>query len=234
MANGIIASVQNALEEARAKGFAPVATTPFAELAASLPAADAAAPVAAASLLQVATQGIKVAPDTTVEDILAFRDKNKRSMGRFRGAMADLAGTIATDASGNPAEEARAVIKNRVEPAIGDLTEALDRNRISFAVKILFGAVSASLTSGDPASASLTGGLVASRSLRYAFDRERFVNDHPYGLIYRARQEFPTDADKCEPVITDPAAAIRDRCIRAWQGLFDDFRRMPSKPPGGL
>jgi hypothetical protein len=225
MANGIVASVQHSLEEAREKGLAPVATTPFAELAASLPTETAAAPVAEASLLQVVTQGIQVAPGTTVEDILAFRDKNQGSMGRFRGAMADLARVITTDASGNPAEEARAVLRNRVEPTIGDLTEALDRNRIGFAMKILFGAISASLTPGDPASVPLAGGLIASRSLRYAFDRERLVNDHPYGLIYRVRREFPPDGEQRDPVITDPEAAIRGRCVRTWEGVIEGLRQ---------
>jgi hypothetical protein len=213
LVDGLTASVNNALLEAADQGRAPLALTYFAELVSALPPPEPLAPVAEASMIQVAAQGIRVDRDTGVADVLRFREKNQHLMGRFRGAMIDLAASIQADTPTKATEQAYATLVNRVEPALGDLTTALKRGRINFAVTTLIGATSLSLSPIDPATKTVAGGHLLSRSLRYAFDRDRVVRDHPYGLIYRAQKEFGVPLSKSSPaVIDDPISLMRQIC----------------------
>ena len=163
--------------------------------AASVPAKVATAPRSEAVLVSAAIQGVAVAPGTTVEDVISFREQNGRLMGRFRASIIDLAEAIQRDAP--PAavsEQAHAILKNRVEPALGDLEEVLKRGRIRYAWKMLTGATSILLGPTRPAFAAMSSGRIASQALDYAFDRDKLIREHPYGLLHAIRAEFGESA----------------------------------------
>ncbi len=219
-AKSFVENLQEAFIQAAQRGYAPVAVTPFASMVSSLPTVDTHAPVAEATMIQVASRGIRVNHDTNVEDLLFFRERNAEIMGRFRGALIDLASSVDSTSPAGAAEQAYAVLLNRVEPALADLSDALDKGRIKFAVQTLLGATSIAAGPAAGLGASAAGGRVVTQMLRYAFDRERLVREHPYGLLYRAADAFGTSTDVEHPrqVITDPEthiAMVLERMLRA-------------------
>lgn len=224
LADGLITSVSKARREATDRGAAPLAVTYFAELASALPPLEPSAPIAEASMIQVATQGIRVNRDTAVKDVLRFRERNRRLMGRFRGALVDLAASIDTDTATQATEQAHAKLVNRVEPELGNLTTALARGSISFTTETLVGATAVSLAPIDPATMMVAGGALAARTLKYAFDRDRIVKEHPLGLVYRARQQFGEPSTPTQTVVSDPDALIRDLCTIRMVQFHRDLR----------
>jgi hypothetical protein len=205
--DSIVENVRRALDRASRERLAPIAATYHASLAASLPREDAEAPVREATLIDVATRGIRVAPETSVEEVIAFREANSAAIGRFRASLIDMAASISAE-SPAAAEEAFALVRNRVEPALAALGEVLSRRRISFGWSMLFGA-SATVAAGiDTGAAVAEAGQVVTRGLRYAFNRERLIRDHPYGFLYRARRDFDAIDARPTNVITDPEQEI--------------------------
>jgi len=220
IASAVRSIVSGALERADEQGLAPLATTSLAQLASALPPPAPLAPVVEATLIQIATRGIRVQPGTTLDEVLAFRERNKALMGRFRGAMIDLAAAIEADKPAKTMEQAYAILVNRIEPVLGDLASNLERNRVSFAIATVLGATSVSLATLDPAGQAVAGGHVLSRSLRYAFDRERLVREHPLGLVHRAQEQFAGPQAKANAgAITDPESLLEERCVAAALGL---------------
>lgn len=205
----LLVNIEEAASRAAQLGLAPLAVTPFATLATCLPARDDDAPVTESTLIEVAARGIQVASDTDAATVIEFRERNAALMGRFRASLIDLAESIDANSPVVAAEQAYAVVRNRVEPALSKLEDALDAGRIRFAFNMLLGA-SAMVFSGVETGALVAeAGTVAARPIRYAFDRDRLVREHPYGLLYRAAEEFGRD-DCAQPpsVITDPKATI--------------------------
>jgi hypothetical protein len=107
------------------------------------------------------------------------------------------------------AELAQATLTNRLEPALGDMTDALRHSRVTFTLDTLLGATAVSLAPLDPATLAVAGGVLAVRTLKYAFDRERVVREHPLGLLYRARRDFGAQTGAPAPMIDDPHAVLR-------------------------
>lgn len=232
-------SARDSLLLAVERGVAPVALDPIAASAATLPAADQSAAPAEGMLIQVAAQGVRVSGECRVEDVLAFRDKNRALMGRFRSALIDLAKSIEADSPSAAAEEARAVMVNRVEPALADLEAALKENRVHFFWNALIGASAVAL--GDPiapAAAATGAGNVVARNLRYAFNRERLVRDHPFGLLHEVGAQFDRVGPFSKTDVTDPEAEAREALKLYVEGLirsaldFQDAARdgTPSDP----
>lgn len=213
--------VRAAVEAAGQRGLATVALHAFEAQAAALPQLDPSAPVAESALIQAASRGVAVGPDISVEDVLAFREKNSALMGKYRAALIDLAGAIQNDSPIAAAEEARAVVANRVEPALANLEEALDESRIRYAWSTLIGA-SAVVMGGPvtPAVAATGAGSVVAKRLQYAFNRDRLVRDHPFGLLHRAASEIGRRTDSPAP-ITDPEAELKQELVP----LIDDSIR---------
>lgn len=234
----LVANIENATKRAATLGLAPLAITPFASLATSLPKQEGSSPVREATLIEVATRGVEVAPHTDLEDVLAFRDQNRDLMGRFRGALIDLAAAIEADSPAAAAEQAYAVVKNRVEPQLGALNDALETGRISFAWNMLLGASAVALSGGDLGAATSSAGSVAMQRLRYAFSRDRLVREHPYGLLYQTARAFGGEADgRASKVITEPRQAISLSLAAAYEALMKESITVVdgvSRPKGNL
>lgn len=206
-------NLREALDYATENGLAPLAISPFADVASSLPIASSSSPITEATMIHVASPSITLDSETTVEDLLRFREKNVALIGRFRASLIDLAASIDAESTAAGVEQARAILVNRIEPALANLSDELDRGRISFAVRTLLGATAIGLSSVTPASASVAGGRIATQSLRYAFDRDRLVRDHPFGLLHRIRSQFDTEApltSRSHRAVTDPEQWVAD------------------------
>jgi hypothetical protein len=206
-----VASIRAVASDADGRGLAAVAMSPFPAAAISLPTKDPLAVRAEAALIQAAVQGVTVRSDTPVEEVVAFRERNTALMGRFRAAMIDLAHALNRDASPAAiAEEAHATMRNRVEPALGELETLLKRGRIRYAWRMLLGASSVVLAPVSPAIVAARGGRIATQALDYAFDRDKLVRLHPYGLLHKAGSTFGTDVRAIPPNrITDPIGELR-------------------------
>jgi hypothetical protein len=192
-------------------GVGTVALNAFAAKTAALPVVDNSMPIEESTLIQAASRGVQVSPDTKVEDVLAFREGNRDLMGRFRAAVIDLAGAIDAESPTIAAEQAYAVVANRIEPELARLDAALSESRLRFAWNTIMGASAVVLGDSASAAAVATGaGSVITRNLHYAFDRDRYVRDHPFGLLQRARNEFGVSKPGASPTtITDPEAEAR-------------------------
>jgi hypothetical protein len=180
-------------------------------------------------MIQIAAKGLQLDQTTELEAVLRFREKNRKLMGRFRGAMIDLSAGIDADTPSQAAEQAYALMSNRVDPLLGDLASALSRGRLSFFVKTLFGATTVALTPTDPAMKVIAGGAIMTRSLRYAFNRDAVIREHPYGLLYQAHLELSGQSHAQPPSpISDPDSALADACFGLVQNLFSHLHQSTS------
>ncbi|HEX6665520.1 MAG TPA: hypothetical protein VF081_02880 [Solirubrobacterales bacterium] len=227
LASGILRSVRDAQSRATRQGFAALSTTQLADLASSLPPADEVAAVSEATMIQATINGMRLNSSTDLKAVLRFRDKNRDLMGRFRGALVDLSKAIDADTPTRGAEQGYALMRNRITPLLGDMASALDRGRLSYFVSTLFGATSLALAPIDPAMNAAAGGALMTRSLKYAFDRDRIVREHPYGLLYRMHQELarPRGAEPPRP-ISDPEEALVSICTDLMRDLHLGLRDM--------
>lgn len=234
-ADGLLTSVSRAQRQAAERGSAPLAVTYLAEVASALPPLEPSAPIAEASMIQIATKGVRVNRGTALADVLRFREKNRHLMGSFRGAMTDLAASLDADTPMNAIEQVHATLVNRVEPALANLTTELGRRRIKFATEMSAGASAFSLASVDPATLATAGGLLVTRTLAYTFDRDRMVRESPFGLIYRARRQFGESLTQAPTVVKDPKALVRDLCtVQMFQFLRDLRSDMSNRGEGHL
>lgn len=82
-------------------------------------------------LSQLAIQRISISPNTSLDDLLKFKEAHKDELARFRTEISTLASAVENDI---PIEALRQRISdiyvNQVDPAISDLKKALDSRRI--------------------------------------------------------------------------------------------------------
>jgi hypothetical protein len=202
--------VREVVKYANDRGIAPVAASQATSVAVTLPPSVPLASHPEATLIHTATKAISVSPHTNVDDVLSFRDKHYSLMGRFRGAMADLARGL--DLAATPMvvmEEASAIMKNRVEPALRDLESAMSRGRIRYTVGMLMGTYMLLLGPTAPLASVTAGGQITFQTLAYAFDRERLLRDHPYGLLYAASSSVARHSSDQPRTIDFPLAALK-------------------------
>jgi hypothetical protein len=206
---------------------APLAASPFGFLASSLPASDPSLPIAEATLVHLAMQGAVVDRDTPIEAVLKFREANADLAGRLRAALGELAAQIEVDASMTKvAGQAEAVIKNRVEPALGSLEAELKRSRIAFTWANVLGLGGVLALGAQPTSAAIgSGAQLVGRSIRYAFDRDALVRDHPLGYLYKVRSSFIERAPDVFEAAHAPARArtidMTDLLTKAYMAAYD-------------
>ncbi len=112
---------------------APVATGLFSHFGTLLPPHSADTPSREGAVITAAVDGIGIDAGVPVDDLLRFRERHAGSLARCRAALVDLAATIREDAAPLALlEQARALVINRVEPALADLEDALKEGRIRF------------------------------------------------------------------------------------------------------
>lgn len=171
---------------------APIAAAPFGFLASSLPNEEIELPVAEATLIHLAVRSAAIDPATPLDTLLKFREQHKDLAGRLRGSLIDVAATIRADLPiAAVVGQAEAAIKNRVEPALGALETELKRGRISFVWSNVLGMGGVLATGFHPTAATIGGGTqLIGRGIRYVFDRDALVRDHPFGYLHKVRTSF--------------------------------------------
>lgn len=226
----------DALELSDMTGRAPVATGWFSHLGSLLPPRSGDTPIREGAVITAAVAGIGIDADVPVDDLLRFRERHAAALGRFRAALVDLASSIREGAAPLALlEQARALVSNRVEPALGDLEDALKEGRIRFFWKCLVSASAVASSPVTPTVAVSGAARFSTRSLEYAFDRRRLVREHPYGYLHSLNESF-APASSADPVrggqvpaevITDPSESLRDLMrvtVRAYIGSLLDQR----------
>jgi hypothetical protein len=180
---------EKGIESAEELWAAPVVGSHIGFVSSTLPAQNAALPVVEGTLIHVAASGAAIDPATPIDDVLSFRDRHQRLAARLRASLIDLSSNIRADLPISAVMgQVEAVIKNRVEPALAALETELRRGRISFAWSNMFGVGGIVATGMHPAAGSLGGGAyLAGRAIKYAFDRDALVRDHPFGYLHRVR-----------------------------------------------
>jgi hypothetical protein len=239
------------LDRCRQRGLAPVAITPFSQLCTALPADRAGGPIVEATLIMASVAGIELSPDTDVDSVLRFRTRHRKSIGRYRATLIDLAGALSRDVSYDVmAEEARSIIRNRIEPVLGDLDSALKENRIAYTLKALTGASGIAKGAATIASAGVGvgAGAIGLQALSYSLSRRHLVDRHPLGLLHQISREFPTRSGQVETnrtspreggAITDPVAQLRGVFVAMAEAAWGDSPSNalftfdnPPQPPG--
>ena len=199
---------------------APLTSGRISFMASSLPAEVANGHVNAGRLICAAVSSVAVDPRTDLEVILRFREQNAALRGRFRAALGDLAGSLSHDAPGTVGlEEARAIVANRVTPAVADLERALTERRMTYVWRTLMAGATVAASPIAPGITTSGAATFVTHSLAYAFNRRRLVAEHPYGFLREARLAFPSDDGpgilRAQGTITDPAHEIRQLWLEA-------------------
>jgi hypothetical protein len=206
-------SATAAAELAAELAAAPIVSSSLGFLASSLPALATNLPLSEATVIHLAVEGATVDPATPIDKVLKFREDHKQLAGRLRGALIDVAASIQPGGSMIAlAAQAEAAVKNRVEPALGALESELQRNKISFAWSNVLGFGGVLATGGHSTATALGGGAeLISRSIRYAFDRDALVRDHPLGYLHKVRASFLGNGEAAFGAATMPTgAAVTD------------------------
>jgi hypothetical protein len=148
-------------------------------------------PVEEASLLSAAIQNYEIDPATPVEDVLAFRERNRGSLGRFRASLSDLREELQQNGSPEARlSSARDTYRNRVEPALGRLEDSLNESGLVFFLKSVTGASVIVLAPIEPTRAVEGAAQLTAQTIRYAFSRKRMIEEHPFGFLHRLSTEL--------------------------------------------
>jgi hypothetical protein len=210
----LIARTQQAQKLAATNNLAPIATSVTSHLA-SLVHEEGDVPVMEGAMLGVVVDAFVARDDTSVEDIVAFREKNMASIQRFRAAMTDLGAALRqADVSPEAAlAAARDVYRNRVEPDLGTLEDRLSESRVKFLARSLFGAAALAVSPLTTPIAVESAARLGAQTINYRFSREGLLEEHPYSFLHRlssADLVLPrqlSSVDLVSPDI-DPTAAV--------------------------
>ena len=173
---------RDALTIARDRGLPPLAVGSFGVVASAASEPRGHVSIAEGTLVTASVKGIALSRDTPVDEVLAFRERHCNELGRLRGALVDLSASMTREASARAmAEEALAVIRNRVGPELAALGTRLKEGRIAFALRTIAGA--SGVGSGHLIPKS-TAEIVVS-ALRYRWHRRQLVSEHPYGYLHQ-------------------------------------------------
>jgi hypothetical protein len=144
-----------------------------------------------AALLSVVVESFSIDPNVSSEEILSFRSRNAAGQARLRGSFVDLASTLRSDSSPTTMlAEARDVYRNRVEPALGDLEEALKESQIKFFLKSVVGATAIAIAPIEPVSSSVGAARIVGQSIDYSYSKSKLLREHPYGYLHEVQQNL--------------------------------------------
>lgn len=150
-------------------------------------------------LAQLTLQGVAISPNTSVDDLLKFREAHKDELARFRTEISNLAGAVNEDL---PVEALRQrvsdIYSNQVDPAIAELKRALDGRRIRWVAEGLLKL--ASVSAGPAllaAGASVPIALLAGAGLSlvvlgtmYNVDKRDTLRKDPFAYLLSAQKEL--------------------------------------------
>jgi hypothetical protein len=219
--------IDDALAMAASNHLAPVSHSLGGHLAAVIGSSEEgpdARPAREAALLSVVVDAFAIDPETSSEELLRFRESTANSRARLRGSLVDLAERLRGDTEPvSMLAEARDTYRNRVEPALGDLEEALKESRIKFLLKSLVGATAIAIAPIEPVSTSAGAARVLGQSIDYSYSKSKLLREHPYGYLHAVRSELGTESSapsRPDDVLTTmmaPRESLRELWNRYWQ-----------------
>jgi hypothetical protein len=145
-------------------------------------------------LAHLAIQRVCVDPETTVDELLRFRERHRDELAAFRTKVDQLAGAVSADL---PAEalfqRVHDIHSGEVEPAVSNLRAALDGRRIKAWTE---GLLKVAFLSAAPASVAMTAGLsvpiallagaavsLVVQGVMYNVDRREALRSNPYSYL---------------------------------------------------
>jgi hypothetical protein len=187
------------------------------------------APTREAALLSVSMEAFSIDQSVTTEEILSFRSRHVDAQRRLRGSLVDLASKLRSDASPTAMlAEARDTYKNRVEPALGDLEEALKESRITFFLKSVVGATAIAIAPIDPVSSSVGAARILGQSIDYSYSKSKLLREHPYGYLHEVKENLVSgqagrqSVDTLEVTIKSP----RESLALLWKNWWKEAREL--------
>jgi len=183
-----------------------------------------------AALLSVVVEAFTVDPSVSSEEILRFRSRNSKAQARLRASLVDLAGQLRTETSPTTMlAEARDTYRNRVEPALGHLEEALKESRVKFFLKSLVGATAIALAPIEPISTSAGAARVVGQSLDYSYSKSKLVGEHPYGYLHQVGEQLGIESrqpniDELAGILKTPRASLSQMWLEDWRSVRDYYR----------
>jgi hypothetical protein len=150
-------------------------------------------------LAELTVQRIAISPNTSVDDLLKFRQAHKDELARFRTEISNLAGAVNEDL---PIEALRQrvsdIYSNQVDPAIADLKSALDGRRIRWFAEGLLKLASLSagpalVAAGVPVPTALLAGAGLSFIIlgtMYNVDKRDTLRNDPFAYLLSAGKEL--------------------------------------------
>ncbi|MBK5231584.1 MAG: hypothetical protein JJE13_01190 [Thermoleophilia bacterium] len=221
-ADALIARNKRCHDIATSNNLAPMSPSLLSHMSALTDEADA--PHMEGALISATVNAFAVGDATSVDQIIEFREKNKRSLQRFRGAMTDLAAAVRQPEVAPEAalSAARDVYLNRVEPDLGALEARLSESRISFLVRSLFGVAALALTPATLPSAAGAAASFGAQTINYKFSREKLLQEHPYSYLHRlGKADFVIPKILAGPDLLSTDVSPRDFVYQQFDALFE-------------
>jgi len=150
-------------------------------------------------LAELTVQRIAISPNTSVDDLLKFKDAHKDELARFRTEISNLAAAVNEDL---PIEALRQrvsdIYSNQVDPAISDLRSALDGRRIRWFAEGLLKLASLSagpalVAAGVPVPTALLAGAGLSfvvMGTMYNVDKRDTLRKDPFAYLLSVQKEL--------------------------------------------
>lgn len=152
-------------------------------------------------LLDLIVRGLSIVPDTSLSDVIQFKERHKDELGLFRTKLAKLTENVSTNTSIDALQqEIHDIYLNEFLPAFNNFKAALKSSGIrwiadNFLKVSLFsvGATSVPIILGLAAPQALLAGagvsLLAS-SISYNVDKKEKLRENPYSYLLAAEREL--------------------------------------------
>lgn len=153
-------------------------------------------------LLDFIIKGISISPDTTLDEIVSFKNHHKDELGRFRTQLAKLTQNFTESKSIDVVQqETSDLYENEFLPAFNDFKAALNGSRIKWFTETFFkvSLLSASTTGipmallGMPTEQAIFAGAGASiiaSLVSYNVDKKKTLRENPYAYLLSISNEW--------------------------------------------
>lgn len=153
-------------------------------------------------LTNLVVKGVKLAPTTSIEDVLRFKNNHRDELGQFRTNLLKLVTNVNKEASLNAIQEqVRDIYLDEFIPSLNNLEKALNGSKIKWLSDTILkiGLVSTSTTAILPAVVGLTvpqallagvGISMITTKIIYNQDKAEKIRTSPYSYLMLLEKEF--------------------------------------------
>lgn len=153
-------------------------------------------------LLNFIISGLSISPDTTLADIVSFKNHHRDELGRFRTQLTKLTQNLDGDKPIDVMQqEISDLYSNEFIPAFNDFKAALASSRIKWFTETFLkvSLLSASATGvpmallGMPVEQAIFAGMgvsVIASAVSYSIDKKHFLRENPYSYLLSINREW--------------------------------------------